>query len=253
MKKATIGMRFLALIIDSMILGILFVLTGLFTSNYTIQAVLEILFTFLYFGFTEGAMSATLGKKLCGIKVVDDSGNNITMGTAFFRAFGRLISTLILGIGFFIALFDDQNRTLHDRIAHTYVIRANTQAAPAAPVVTPVAAAPRTQAITAAKVVGVSGFFAGKSLDVPASGVVFGRESATCNLVFPENVKGVSRNHCKLEYNPSTNMFILNDLGSSYGTFKGNDARVAQGQPVALSAGAEFYLGSRDNMFQVVS
>lgn len=256
MKKATIGMRFLALLVDGIILSVLYVLTGMFTDDYRIQSALQVVFIFLYYGFSEGGMGATLGKKLCHIKVVDERGGKITMGTGFFRAFGRLISALILGIGYIIALFDDNNRSLHDRIAHTLVVdaRSTAPASPAAyrsapaPAPAPVPPAP----VKKAQLVGISGFYAGKAFEIPSGGVVLGRDPATCGFVFPDNIKGVSRNHCKLEFNPMTNLFILHDLGSSYGTFKGSGEKVSQGQPAALCVDDTFYLASKENVFKVV-
>lgn len=250
MKNATIGMRFLAMVVDGIVLSVLYIITGMFTNDLRIQAALEVIFMFLYYGFCEGSMGATLGKKLCRIKVVDENGNKITMGIGFFRSFGRLISAIILGIGYIIALFDENNRSLHDRIAHTRVVEAASVPL-AAP--TPVYAPPVHTAIQEerAQLVGIAGFYAGRAFDIPASGVVMGRDPTTCGFVLPDNIKGVSRNHCKLEYNPTTKLFILHDLGSSYGTFKGNGEKISQGQPAALPAEETFYLASKENLFKV--
>jgi uncharacterized RDD family membrane protein YckC len=42
---------------------------------------------------------------------------------AFGRHFAKYLSAMILGIGYFMAAFDDQRRTLHDRICETRVVR----------------------------------------------------------------------------------------------------------------------------------
>ena len=53
------------------------------------------------------------------------------------------------------------------------------------------------------------------------------------------------------EGNPQTGMFVLYDLGSSYGTFLGTGTRVLQGQPIALRPREQFYLADRGCMFMV--
>ena len=101
------------------------------------------------------------------------------------------------------------------------------------------------------QILGIAGQFAGRAFPVRPQGILMGRDAASCDFVFPEYAQGISRNHCKLQYNPQTKMFILYDLGSSYGTFLGNGTRVPQGQPMALRPGDEFYLAGRANLFRV--
>ena len=101
------------------------------------------------------------------------------------------------------------------------------------------------------QIIGISGQFAGQAFPVSTHGVMLGRDPSSCDFVFPSNIQGISRNHCKLQFNPQTQMFVLYDLGSSYGTFLGSGVRVPQGQPAALRAGDEFYLASRGNVFRV--
>ncbi len=90
-----------------------------------------------------------------------------------------------------------------------------------------------------------------KGVPPAPQGIIIGRDGASCDFSFPESTQGISRNHCKVAFNPQTQMFVLYDLGSSYGTFLAGGARVAQGQPVALHSGDAFYLASRANTFQV--
>ena len=249
MKKATIGLRLVAMIVDSLILAVLYPLICAITGDWTARSVIELLCYFLYYALLEGSMGATLGKKLCKITVVNLDGTKIKMGTAFMRSFGRLVSGLVLGIGYIIALFNENGRSLHDMIANTIVIDERSLYMPVsapAPV-----AAPTVRQQGAAQLVGVSGQFAGKAFNIPAAGITIGRDAATNDIVFPENVKGISRNHCKLQFNAQTGMFVLNDLGSSYGTFKGDGEKIDQGQTVALNAGDEFYLATKANLFRV--
>jgi uncharacterized RDD family membrane protein YckC len=74
-----------------------------------------------YFLTTKGA---TLGKMALGLKVIRTDGGPITMGLAIGRSFAYILSAIILYIGYIMAGFDPQKRSLHDRICNTYVIYA---------------------------------------------------------------------------------------------------------------------------------
>lgn len=77
----------------------------------------------LYNTFFIGRFGATLGKMACRLRVVTPEGESVTYMRALGRFFAELISYIILGIGYIMAAFDDEKRTLHDRIASTRVIR----------------------------------------------------------------------------------------------------------------------------------
>ena len=66
---------------------------------------------------------ATPGKMVLGLKVVNPQGGLISVGQAFGRYFSYFLSYLILCIGFMMAGWDPEKRTLHDRLAGTLVIR----------------------------------------------------------------------------------------------------------------------------------
>ena len=186
--------------------------------------------------------------------MVDERGEPLSYGQAFVRALCRLLSGLILGIGFLIGLFSADGRALHDRIAGTLVAMREpggsgygSQNYPAG------GHASGYGGRDPAQIVGVTGYFAGRAFPIPPRGLMIGRDQAVCDLYFPNDLRGngVSRTHCKLQFNPQTRMLVLNDLGSTYGTFLGNGVRVEQGQAVALRSGDEFYLAGRDNTFRV--
>jgi uncharacterized RDD family membrane protein YckC len=66
----------------------------------------------------------TLGKMAFGIRVVgDDADGGLTVKQAVYRSLLTLPSVLALGAGFVPALLGDE-RALHDRLAHTRVVRA---------------------------------------------------------------------------------------------------------------------------------
>ena len=55
------------------------------------------------------------------LKVVDADGKRMTFANATGRAFGLMLSCLILGIGFLLGLFNPARQCLHDTLAKTYV------------------------------------------------------------------------------------------------------------------------------------
>ena len=81
--------------------------------------------------------------------------------------------------------------------------------------------------------------------------VVIGRETGACSVVFREGAVGVSSKHCCVSYDSSRGVFILKDLGSTYGTFLGDGYRLKPGEERFLRAGEVFYTGDRSNCFSV--
>jgi uncharacterized RDD family membrane protein YckC len=144
MKYAGFWIRFGAKFIDGVITGlvnIVFSFTGgivtgvRFTPGehgafspfsifiYGIVYILQISFHAAYSTFFVGRFAATPGKMACGIKVVTADGGTVRYARALGRHFAEFLSGLILMIGYIMAAFDDEKRTLHDRICNTRVIR----------------------------------------------------------------------------------------------------------------------------------
>lgn len=71
-----------------------------------------------------GRFGATPGKMACGLKVVLPDGERVSYLRALGRYFAELLSGILLWIGYIMAAFDDEKRSLHDRICDTRVIRA---------------------------------------------------------------------------------------------------------------------------------
>lgn len=85
-----------------------------------IRAILQ----WLYYALMESSTwQATLGKKALGLEVTDLQGHRIGFGRASGRYFGKILSFLILGIGFIMAGFTERKQALHDILAGTLVIR----------------------------------------------------------------------------------------------------------------------------------
>ena len=85
---------------------------------------ISIVMGWLYFSVLEsGAWQATLGKKALGLVVTDTSGSRISFGRATGRYFGKILSSLILLIGFIMVAFTERKQGLHDMIASTLVVK----------------------------------------------------------------------------------------------------------------------------------
>ena len=77
----------------------------------------------LYFAFCESsAWQATVGKLALGIRVTDMQGNRITFPRALGRYAAKIISTLILLIGFLMVAWTQRKQGLHDLMAGTLVL-----------------------------------------------------------------------------------------------------------------------------------
>jgi uncharacterized RDD family membrane protein YckC len=78
----------------------------------------------LYFALQESSeRQATLGKMALKIYVTDLQGRRISFGQATGRHFGKIISAIILCIGYMMAGFTAQKQALHDIMAGTLVKR----------------------------------------------------------------------------------------------------------------------------------
>jgi uncharacterized RDD family membrane protein YckC len=78
----------------------------------------------VYFAVLESSeWQATLGKRVCGLRVEDEFGNRISFARATGRYFAKILSGLILGIGFIMVAFTRRKQGLHDLLAGTLVTR----------------------------------------------------------------------------------------------------------------------------------
>jgi uncharacterized RDD family membrane protein YckC len=147
-------LRFVALIIDSVVLSVAGAiiafplvgamgLSGLLRGAYgpdggamrpeDMLPVMSIVFRFilisavlkwLYYALLESSSwQATLGKKALGLEVTDLEGRRIGFGRATGRTFAKIISAMILYIGFLMAGFTEKKQALHDMMAGCLVIR----------------------------------------------------------------------------------------------------------------------------------
>ena len=76
-----------------------------------------------YFTFFYGYSGQTIGKMVCGLKVVSSKGELISYRRAFLRWIGYQISFYIFFLGFFWIAVDPKKQGWHDKIAKTFVIK----------------------------------------------------------------------------------------------------------------------------------
>jgi len=89
-----------------------------------IQMIFGVVVYWLYFAFQESSSAqATIGKRVLGLQVTDLAGNRIGFGLATGRFFGKIVSALILCVGFMMAGFTERKQALHDMMAGTLVVR----------------------------------------------------------------------------------------------------------------------------------
>lgn len=137
MTYAGFWKRFAAFFIDILILVVLAALAGgilgfLFVaSTGTADAegaefvgqIGGILVGWIYYAaFESSEKQATLGKMALNIKVTDINGNRIGFGRATGRHFAKIISHVILFIGFLMIAFTQRKQGLHDMLAGCLVV-----------------------------------------------------------------------------------------------------------------------------------
>ena len=126
--------RFVAYIIDAIllsivggVLGAIFGVSLMDTDwdhyNPTLNIV-SVAIAWLYFALLESSeRGATVGKMAMGLRVVTNDGQRLSFLNATGRYFAKILSAIILCIGFIMIGFTERKRGLHDMIANTLVIK----------------------------------------------------------------------------------------------------------------------------------
>lgn len=126
--------RFAASFVDGLILGGFNILTNALTipairgnSNKALGVQLAVMFINIAAGVSYetlmiGRFGATVGKMAMKVKVVTGEGEKVSYLRALGRYFSKIVSGMILMVGYLMAAFDDQKRALHDRMCNTRVI-----------------------------------------------------------------------------------------------------------------------------------
>lgn len=244
MNYGDLGKRILAYIIDNLILSLIGFILG-YTLGIVGVIIAPIVLLFYYIMFEGSSWHATIGKRVMGLYIAYEDGRGITYATSILRLIGKLLSYVILGIGYLMGFFNDEKQCLHDMIAKTYVLDGESNGSYKSPKVV------SSGQSNGRKLVGVSGPLAGAIYYVSDNGLLIGRDEVACQVVIPQNQVKVSRTHCFVTYNNISGMFVLNDRNSTHGTYLSNGSKIPYEQPVALRSGDRFYLATPENMFEV--
>lgn len=118
--------RFFAFIIDALIV---------FLPSLALGAALPyvgaMVVSFLYYVIFEvSSIQATPGKYLMGIRVLSEDGSKLNLTKASIRYFMKIVSGLLMGIGYLIQLFTMKRQALHDLVAGAVVVDHQWLAAP---------------------------------------------------------------------------------------------------------------------------
>jgi uncharacterized RDD family membrane protein YckC len=137
-------LRFVAVFIDGILVGLISVipaaivgallgfqmglagadLESIGSAGQFVGGILQFFVGWLYFASTESSDSqATPGKRAMGLYVADMNGNRISFGQATGRYFGKILSCLLLGIGYLMAGITEKKQALHDMMAGTLVLK----------------------------------------------------------------------------------------------------------------------------------
>jgi uncharacterized RDD family membrane protein YckC len=97
---------------------------GMMLFGAGVTLVLVLVGQWLYEAFLESSSyQATLGKMIFGMKVTDLNGDRISFARATGRHFAKIVSGMILCIGFIMVGFTERKQGLHDLLAATLVRR----------------------------------------------------------------------------------------------------------------------------------
>lgn len=116
LPRAGFWIRMAALLIDTVLLGVLLGVLGDMGS-----AILLVLAA--YGAIMWKLKSTTIGGSICGLKVVRIDGRDIDWSTAIVRALGCFLSLAVAFLGFIWVVFDTGRQSWHDKIAGTTVVR----------------------------------------------------------------------------------------------------------------------------------
>lgn len=122
-ELADVATRFAAIFIDGIILGFI---TGLLVgagreTGGGLSIVIHLIYYWFFWTRWDGQ---TPGKRLMGLRVVKMDGSRLSDTDALIRAVGYYVSAMVMGLGYFWALFDEHKRTWHDLMAGTIVVKA---------------------------------------------------------------------------------------------------------------------------------
>ena len=123
--RAGFWRRLGALLIDGLIISVPFgVLAAVLPDAAVAIQLISIVAGIAYYVALEGGPNGqTVGKMALGIRVYDlRRGGSIGYGMAFIRYIGRIVSSIVLFLGYFWMLWDREKQTWHDKLAGSVVV-----------------------------------------------------------------------------------------------------------------------------------
>ena len=124
--RAGFWQRVGAAVLDTLILIVPSVILLLILKQGALYQTLSTVVSLAYFTYFEGGPTGqTLGKKAIGIRVYDfREGGSIGYGRGLLRQFGKWLSAIPLGLGYFWMLWDKEKQCWQDKIAGSVVVPA---------------------------------------------------------------------------------------------------------------------------------
>lgn len=98
---------------------------------------------------------------------------------------------------------------------------------------------------------GVKGEHSGSCYRILNRQLSIGRDPAQCVILFPYEAGQISRLHCTLRFIEESRVFVLEDHGSSNGTFLADGQRLQPGKSYELQAGQRFSICGGEHWFEV--
>ncbi len=92
-------------------------------TQFATATIIQVILLGIYFIYTTYKLGGTLGKKITGIKVVDNiTHNRLTLSQSAIRYICSVLSVAALGAGIIFGAFHRRRRTFHDIAADTIVV-----------------------------------------------------------------------------------------------------------------------------------
>lgn len=88
----------------------------------TFEPLIALIYAGYLTGFESSEWQASIGKRVMGLKVVDERGERLTISRALGRNFAKALSAAPLFLGFIWNVFSDKGQCWHDSLADTLVI-----------------------------------------------------------------------------------------------------------------------------------
>ena len=98
-------------------------MVGKFLVFEGLLVLLSLILSAIYEIWMVAKYGATVGKMLLKLRVTMADGGNLSYGRSAARHFAKYVSGLILYIGYIMAAFDEEKRSLHDRMCDTLVVK----------------------------------------------------------------------------------------------------------------------------------